>query len=123
MDTTLVNESRTPGVAPIRGIEVESATRIGRGFEAGGHFGVAACHLRSVYRGRDRGVIGDVAGNRPNNAAQWAEQLWAEWTGSLAASGVLALAVDAPAQSTVFSTPFNDDLQRQSSIRTSGRAH
>jgi outer membrane receptor protein involved in Fe transport len=59
------------------------------------------------------GDVGDVAGNRLNNAPEWAGRLWAEWTGSLAASDLLSVTVDATAQSTVFFTPFNDGIQRQ----------
>ena len=59
------------------------------------------------------GEVGDVAGNRLNNAPEWAGRLWTEWNGSLASSDLLSLTIDATAQSTVFYTPFNDDVQRQ----------
>jgi iron complex outermembrane receptor protein len=108
-----VFDIRNAAAATIRGVEVEGTARIGRGLDAGGH----VTWLDATY---DRyiavaigGVIGDVAGNRLNNAPEWAGRLWAEWNGSLASSDLLSLTVDATAQSTVFYTPFNDDVQRQ----------
>jgi iron complex outermembrane receptor protein len=108
-----VFDIRNAAAATIRGVEVEGTARIGRGLDAGGH----VTWLDATY---DRyiavaigGVIGDVAGNRLNNAPEWAGRLWAEWNGSLASSDLLSLTVDATAQSTVFFTPFNDDVQRQ----------
>ena len=60
------------------------------------------------------GATGDVSGNRLNNAPEWAGRLWIEWTGDVGRlrSTVLSRRVDA--QSTVFYTPFNDSIQRQS---------
>jgi iron complex outermembrane receptor protein len=108
-----VFDIRNAAAATIRGVEVEGATRIGRGVDAGGH----VTWLDATY---DRyiavaigGVVGDVAGNRLNNAPEWAGRLWAEWNGRLTSSDLLSLTVDATAQSTVFYTPFNDDVQRQ----------
>jgi hypothetical protein len=43
---------------------------------------------------------------------------WAEWKGRAHASVLLALTVDATAQSTVFYTPFNDAIQRQAAYAT-----
>jgi len=59
------------------------------------------------------GMTGDVAGNRLNNAPEFAGRLWIQWAGDLGATKRLLLAADAAAQSTVFYTPFNDDIQRQ----------
>jgi hypothetical protein len=57
-----------------------------RGVEAGGH----ATWLDATY---DRyiavnnlNVTGDVAGNRLNNAPEWAGRLWIEWTGDVGRS-------------------------------------
>ena len=58
-------------------------------------------------------VTGDVAGNRLNNAPEWAGRLWIEWSGDIGRSRRLSIAADATAQSTVFYTPFNDSIQRQ----------
>jgi iron complex outermembrane receptor protein len=108
-----VFDIRNAAAATIRGVEVEGAARLGRGFDAGGH----VTWLDATY---DRyvavavgGVVGDVAGHRLNNAPEWAGRLWVEWKGRLASTDMLSLTVDATAQSTVFYTPFNDDLQRQ----------
>ena len=59
------------------------------------------------------GVTGDVAGNRLNNAPEWAGRLWIEWSGDIGRSRRLSIAADSTAQSTVFYTPFNDNIQRQ----------
>ena len=61
------------------------------------------------------GATGDVAGNRLNNAPEWAGRLWIEWSGDVGRSRRLSIAADATAQSTVFYTPFNDSIQRQGS--------
>jgi iron complex outermembrane receptor protein len=58
-------------------------------------------------------VIGDVAGNRLNNAPEWSGRVWVEWSSNLGPSRRLTVTADAAAQSTVFYTPFNDDIQRQ----------
>ena len=60
------------------------------------------------------GATGDVSGNRLNNAPEWAGRLWVEWTGDIGRSRRLSIAADSTAQSTVFYTPFNDNIQRQS---------
>ena len=109
-----VFDIRNAAAATIRGVEVESTARIGRGIEAGGH----ATWLDATY---DRyvavdnfGVTGDVASHRLNNAPEWAGRLWIAWTGDVGPSHRLSLAAESTAQSTVFYTPFNDDIQRQS---------
>ena len=58
-------------------------------------------------------VAGDVSGNRLNNAPEWAGRLWIEWAGDIGQSRRLSIAADATAQSTVFYTPFNDNIQFQ----------
>jgi iron complex outermembrane receptor protein len=104
---------RNAAAATIRGVEIESAVRIRSGLDAGGHL----TWLDAVY---DRyiavaigGLVTDAAGKRLNNAPEWAGRLWVEWNASLGASQRLLLAADATAQSTVFFTPFNDQIQRQ----------
>jgi iron complex outermembrane receptor protein len=59
------------------------------------------------------GTTGDVAGNRLNNAPEWAGRLWIEWNGNVGRSRRVSIASDATAQSTVFYTPFNDSIQQQ----------
>jgi iron complex outermembrane receptor protein len=99
--------------ATVRGVEVEVSSRIGRGLDAGGYLTwLDATYDRYVAVALG-GAVGDVAGNRLSNAPEWAGRLWIEWNGNLGTSDRLSLTVDATAQSTVFYTPFNDDIQRQ----------
>jgi iron complex outermembrane receptor protein len=105
---------RNVAAATIRGVEVEYATRFGRGLEAGGHLTwLDATYDRYIAVGVG-GVTGDVAGNRLNNAPEWAGRLWLQWTGDIGRSRRVSLTAEATGQSTVFYTPFNDDIQRQS---------
>ena len=108
-----VYDIRNAASATIRGIEVENTSRIGRGLEGGGHLtwlDATYDHYLAVAVG---GLTGDVSGNRLNNAPEWAGRLWLEWTHDIGRSGRLSFAADATSQSTVFYTPFNDDIQRQ----------
>jgi iron complex outermembrane receptor protein len=99
--------------ATIRGLEVEPASRIAGGLEAGGHMAwLDATYDRYLAVGIG-GVTGDVAGKRLNNAPEWSGRLWLEWTGNVGRSTRMTLTADATAQSTVFYTPFNDTIQRQ----------
>jgi iron complex outermembrane receptor protein len=97
----------------IRGVEVEGSIQVSRGLRAGGH----AAWLDARY---DRhtavgvgGVTGDVAGRRLSNAPEWSGRVWVEWRGGLRRTGTALLRADARWQSTVFFTPFNDAIQRQ----------
>ena len=103
-----------PPSATIRGVEVENTSRIGRGIEAGGHLTwLDATYDRYIAVAVDRST-GDVSGNRLNNAPEWAGRLWIEWTSDISRSRRLSLSAESTAQSTVFFTPFNDSIQRQS---------
>ena len=108
-----VFDIRNAAAATVRGVEVEVATRLRRGLEAGGHLTWLDAVYERYVAVAIGGLVGDVAGNRLNNAPEWAGRLWTEWTTGLAASHRLSLAVDVTAQSTVFFTPFNDTIQRQ----------
>jgi iron complex outermembrane recepter protein len=108
-----VFDIRNAAAATIQGVEVEANARIGPGLSAGGHLAwLDATYDRYIAVGIG-GVIGDVAGNRLNNAPEWSGRIWAEWTGNIGASAMLSLGVEATAQSTVYYTPFNDTIQRQ----------
>ena len=108
-----VFDIRNAAAATIQGVEVEASARLGRGLDAGGHVTwLDATYDRYVAVAMG-GVTGDVAGNRLNNAPEFAGRLWIQWAGDLGATKRLLLAADAAAQSTVFYTPFNDDIQRQ----------
>ena len=108
-----VFDIRNAAAATIRGVEVENTSRIGRGIEAGGHVTwLDATYDRYIAVAVD-GSTGDVSGNRLNNAPEWAGRLWIEWSGDVGQSRRLSIAGDTTAQSTVYYTPFNDNIQRQ----------
>jgi iron complex outermembrane receptor protein len=108
-----VFDIRNAAAATVRGIELEGATRLGRGVSAGGHYTwLNATYERYIAVGIG-GITGDVAGKRLNNAPEFAGRGWVEWSTNLRESRLLSLTADATAQSTVFFTPFNDDIQRQ----------
>jgi iron complex outermembrane receptor protein len=110
-----VFDIRNAAAATIRGVEVENTLRIGRGIEAGGHVTwLDATYDRYIAVAVD-GSTRDVSGNRLNNAPEWAGRLWIEWSGNVGQSRRLSIAGDATAQSTVYYTPFNDNIQRQGS--------
>jgi iron complex outermembrane receptor protein len=108
-----VFDIRNAAAATIRGVELEAGARIGHGVDAGGHVAWLDATYDQYIAVALGGVTGDVAGNRLNNAPEWAGRLWVEWTAAVGASKRLTLAVDASAQSTVYYTPFNDEIQRQ----------
>ena len=108
-----VFDIRNAAAATIKGVEVEGATRLGRGFETGGHLSWMAARYDRYVAVAIGGISGDVAGRYLNNSPEWSGRLWAEWNGTPAGSALLSVTVDATAQSTVYFTPFNDDVQRQ----------
>jgi len=108
-----VFDIRNAAEATIRGVEVETTSHIGRGIEAGGHVTWLDPTYDRYIAVANNGVTGDVSGNRLNNAPEWAGRVWIEWSGTLGRSRRVLVAADASAQSTVFYTPFNDSIQRQ----------
>jgi iron complex outermembrane receptor protein len=101
--------------ATIRGVELEGTARLTDRLHAGGHLAwLAATYDRYVAVGVG-GVMGDVAGNRLTNAPEWSGRFWLQWTGNLGRAGLVSLRAESRRQSTVFFTPFNDDIQRQRS--------
>ena len=109
-----VFDIRNAAAATIRGVEVENTTRLGRGIQAGGHVAWLDATYDRYIAVAVGGATGDVSGNRLNNAPEWAGRLWIEWTGDVGRSNRLSLSAESTAQSTVFYTPFNDGIQRQS---------
>jgi iron complex outermembrane recepter protein len=108
-----VFDIRNAAAATVQGVEVEARSRLGLGFDAGGHVAwLDAVYDRYIAVGNG-GLTGDVSGNRLNNAPEWSGRLWIEWTGRIGRAQRLTLTADATAQSTVFYTPFNDDIQWQ----------
>ena len=103
--------------ATIRGVELEGATRLTRALLAGGHVAwLDASYDRYVAVGVG-GVTGDVAGNRLTNAPAWSARLWLEWNTGIGRRGLLSLRGESRWQTTVYFTPFNDDIQRQATYR------
>jgi iron complex outermembrane recepter protein len=99
--------------ATIRGFELEGEMQIRRALHGGGHLAwLDATYDRYVAVGAG-GLTADVAGHRLSNAPEWSGRLWLEWNGEIGRAGVLSLRADSRWQSTVFFTPFNDDIQRQ----------
>ena len=108
-----VLDIRNAAEATIRGIEVENTSRLGRGIEVGGHLTWLGATYDRYIAVATGGMIGDVAGNRLNNAPEWAGRFWIEWSGDVGRSRRVSIAADATAQATVFYTPFNDSIQQQ----------
>jgi len=108
-----VFDIRNAAAATIRGVEVENTSRLGRGIQAGGHVTWLDATYDQYIAVANNGATGDVAGNRLNNAPEWAGRLWIEWSGDVGQSRRLSIAADATVQSTVYYTPFNDNIQRQ----------
>jgi iron complex outermembrane receptor protein len=104
---------RNAAEATIRGVEFETTSRIGRGIEAGGHVAWLDATYDEYLAVANNGVTGDVGGNRLNNAPEWAGRVWIEWSGNVGRARRFSIAADATAQSTVYYTPFNDNIQRQ----------
>ena len=109
-----VLDIRNAAAATIRGIEVEGTSLIGHGFQAGGHLAWLDATYDQYIAVNNLNVAGDVSGNRLNNAPEWAGRLWIEWTGDIGGTHRLSISAESTAQSTVFYTPFNDSIQRQS---------
>jgi iron complex outermembrane receptor protein len=99
--------------ARIRGVELEGIARLTPTLNAGGHLAwLDAVYERYIAVGVG-GITGDVAGRRLTNAPLWSGRQWLEWSHDLGRSGRMSLRADARWQSTVFFTPFNDEVQRQ----------
>ena len=110
-----VFDIRNAAAATIRGVEAAGTSRLGGGFQAGGHVTWLDAVYDQYIAVNNNGVTGDVSGNRLNNAPEWAGRAWVEWSGDAGPSRRVSISADATAQSTVFYTPFNDDIQRQGS--------
>ena len=88
--------------------------QVRRALRGGGHVAwLDATYDQYIAAGLG-GVTADVAGHRLSNAPEWSGRLWLEWIAEIGGQGALSLRADSRWQSTVFFTPFNDDIQRQS---------
>jgi iron complex outermembrane receptor protein len=99
--------------ATIRGLEIEAASRLSDRLQAGGHVAwLDAAYDRYIATGAD-GVTQDVRGHRLNNAPAWSGRTWLDFTTGLGSEKALWVRGDVTWQTTVFYTPFNDQVQRQ----------
>ena len=98
--------------ATIRGLEIEATSRLGAGWQAGGHVAwLDATYDRYLAVNADGSTI-DVSGRRLSNAPEWSGRVWLEHSGRVWRSGVVSHLEWLP-QSTTFFTPVNDAIQRQ----------
>ena len=104
--------------ATISGVELEAAGAIVPGLRLGGHLAWLDASYDRYVALDVGGVTGDVAGNRLNNAPEWSGRLWLERSQSAGRLGKLSLRAASRWQSTIFFTPFNDAVQRQSPSRS-----
>jgi iron complex outermembrane receptor protein len=97
--------------ATIGGVEIEVTSQSGP-LQMGGHLAwLDATYDRYIAVGVG-GVPGDAAGHRLNNAPEWSGRAWVGWERELP-GGRLSARAESSWQSTVYFTPFNDDVQRQ----------
>ncbi len=100
--------------ATIRGVEMEGAWYPARALQVGGHVAWLDARYLQYLSVSAPGVTGDVSGNRLSNAPEWSGRLWLDWRTGAGRAGTLSLRAESRWQSTVFFTPFNDAVQRQS---------
>jgi iron complex outermembrane receptor protein len=99
--------------ATISGVELESAALLSPAVRIGGHLAwLDTTYDRYIAVGVG-GITSDVAGNRLTNAPEWSGRAWIEWNGRMGRAGTWSLRGDSTWQTTVFYTPFNDEIQRQ----------
>jgi iron complex outermembrane receptor protein len=98
--------------ATIRGIEFEGASRLGGGWDMGGHVALLAATYDQYLAVNADGSTIDVAGHRLSNAPEWAGRVWLGHSGRIGRLELLSR-VEWLHQSTVFFTPVNDALQQQ----------
>jgi iron complex outermembrane receptor protein len=99
--------------ATIRGVEVETTSRIGRGIEAGGHVTWLDARYGPTSRSRTKASPETVEASELNNAPEWAGASGSSGAETVGRARRFSIAADATGQSTVYYTPFNDDIQRQ----------
>jgi iron complex outermembrane receptor protein len=99
--------------ATIRGAEIEGAWRLRRGLRLGGHLAWLDARYDEYMAVDVGGVTGDVSGRFLSNAPEWSGRAFVEWRVAAGAAGTVSVRADARFQSTVYFTPFNDDVQRQ----------
>jgi iron complex outermembrane recepter protein len=108
-----VFDIRNAAEATVSGIELETRAELGDGVQSGAYLTWLDARYDQYIAVNNNNVPGNVAGNRLNNAPELSGRGWIEWSGTVPPSRRLTVAVEASTQSTVFFTPFNDDIQRQ----------
>jgi iron complex outermembrane receptor protein len=98
--------------ATIRGAEAEFQALMRSDYAIGGHVALLDATYDRYFAVGAGGVSGDVAGNRLNNAPLWSGRFYAEWRPAPGRFHRL-LRAETSWQSTVYFSPFNDDIQRQ----------
>jgi iron complex outermembrane receptor protein len=113
--TTSVLDVSNAAAATINGVEVEATTLVRDSVQVGGHIAwLNARYDRYFAVGPEGGsVTVDVAGHRLNNAPEWSGRTWIDWTLATGGASTLSLRADSTWKSTVFFTPFNDNIQQQ----------
>jgi iron complex outermembrane receptor protein len=99
--------------AVIDGVEVEAAALLGAGVEVGGHLAWLDAKYDQYLALGPGNVTVDVAGRRLNTSPVGSGRFWIDWTRAIGGSSLLSLRADASAKTTVFYTPFNDNVQQQ----------
>lgn len=99
--------------ATIRGVELEAANRLGGNVTAGGYIAWLNARYDEYRALRPGGVSDDVAGHRLNNSPEWSARAWVDWTTDVGSAGSVSLRADSRWKSTVFFSPFNDNIERQ----------
>jgi iron complex outermembrane receptor protein len=98
--------------ATIRGVELEWVTPRRGAIGSGGHLAYLHATYDSYIAVGVGGVTGDVSGRRLNNAPEWSGRWFVDWSVPGLKAPVVFRA-DTTWQTTVYFTPFNDEIQRQ----------
>jgi iron complex outermembrane receptor protein len=99
--------------ATIRGAEMEATAELTSSVQAGGHLAWLATRYERYIALGAGSVVADVAGNRLNNAPEWSGRAWIAWNHGIGRASSLSVRADATWQSTVYFSPFNDAIERQ----------
>lgn len=109
-----VTSTSNAAAATIRGAELDGAWRLGGGVRFGGHLAWLDARYDEYIAVDVGGVTGDVSGHRLSNAPEWSGRAFVDWSVAAGRVATVSLRADARVQSTVYFTPFNAPVQRQS---------
>jgi iron complex outermembrane receptor protein len=102
--------------ATVKGLEVEGKTLLSDTVQVGGHVAWLDTRYDRYIALGVGGVTGDVAGRRLNNSPAWSGRSWIDWSPATGRAWSASLRADVTWKTTVFFTPFNDTIQRQSPL-------